>query len=169
MLSYINGDLEAFETLYLRHSGKVMGYLNSRLASRDEAEDVFQEAFVKLHRYRFKYEDDVPFLPWLFIMVKNTLIDHVRKRDTRHRHIQSNADHIDNVVDESLEGLPVIASISQLSSLDTRQRQILELRFNEDLSFEEIATRMETSPTNVRKIVSRAIQKLRGLMSGKET
>ena len=70
MQVYINGDIEAFQALYQRHKGRAMGYLNARLANQEEAEDVFQDVFTKLHRYRFKYEQDVPFLPWLFTIVK---------------------------------------------------------------------------------------------------
>ncbi len=168
MQAYINGDTDAFQTLYQRHKGRVLGYLNSRIASQDEAEEVFQEAFTKLHRYRFKYEKDVPFLPWLFTIVKNTLIDHIRKRETRHKYLQSNPEQVENAPDEREDSLSIAEAISELSSLDIKQRQVLELRFNEDLSFADIAARLETSQTNVRKIVSRAIQKLRGLILGKE-
>ncbi len=166
MQAYINGNTEAFQTLYQRHKGRVLGYLNSRMASQDEAEDVFQEAFAKLHRYRFKYENEIPFLPWLFTIVKNTLIDHIRKRDTRNKYLQTNPEQVENTSDEIETSLPIAEAISELSSLGTKQRQVLELRFNEDLSFADIAARLDTSQTNVRKIVSRAIQKLRGLMLG---
>ena len=168
MQAYINGDIEAFQTLYQRHKGRVLGYLNSRIANQDEAEDVFQDAFSKLHRYRFKYEKEIPFLPWLFTIVKNTLIDHVRKRETRNKYLQSNPELVDHAPDEREAGLSIAEAISELSSLGTKQREALELRFNEDLSFEDIAARMQTSQTNVRKIVSRSIQKLRDLMLGKE-
>jgi RNA polymerase sigma-70 factor (ECF subfamily) len=45
MQAYIKGDIKAFQTLYQRHKGRVLGYLNSRLKTQDEAEDVFQEVF----------------------------------------------------------------------------------------------------------------------------
>ena len=168
MQNYINGDVEAFHILYHRHKGRVLGYLNSRLESQDEAEDVFQEVFTKLHKYRFKYKKDIPFLPWLFTVVKNTLIDHIRKNATRNKHIQLGAEQINNAQNIKEENLSIAEAISELSSLSNKQRQAIELRFNDDLSFEDIAIRMNTSQTNVRKIVSRAIQKLRGLMLGKE-
>lgn len=168
MQAYINGDIEAFQTLYQRHKGRILGYLNSRMESQDEAEDVFQEVFTKLHRYRFKYKEDIPFIAWLFTIVKNTLIDHVRKCATRNKYLQSNPVQVDNALNEREASLSIAEAIAELSSLSTKQRQAIELRFNEDLSFEDIATRMNTSQTNVRKIVSRAIQKLRGLMLGKD-
>jgi DNA-directed RNA polymerase specialized sigma24 family protein len=49
MQAYADGDMEAFTLLYQRHRGKVLGYLVSRLKDRDEAEEVFQVAFAKLH------------------------------------------------------------------------------------------------------------------------
>lgn len=168
MQSYINGDIEAFQILYQRHKGRVLGYLNYRMKNQDEAEDVFQEVFTKLHKYRFKYKENIPFIAWLFTIVKNTLIDHIRKCATRNKYLQSNHEQVNNMQHEKEACLPIAEAISELSSLSTKQRQAIELRFNEDLSFENIATRMNTSQTNVRKIVSRAIQKLRSLMLGKE-
>ncbi len=168
MQAYINGDIEAFQMLYQRHKGRVLGYLNSRVATQDEAEDIFQEVFIKLHRYRFKYDKDVPLLPWLYTIVKNTLIDHIRKRETQNKYLQPNHEQVESAPDERGASPPIAEAISELSSLGKKQRQVLELRFDEDLSFEDIAARMDISQTNARKIVSRAIQKLRGLMFGKE-
>ena len=168
MQAYIKGDIKAFQTLYQRHKGRVMGYLNSRLKSQDEAEEVFQEVFTKLHGYRLKYKEDVPFLAWLFTIVKNALIDHIRKRGTQNKYLQSDPEQVSNAPDERVASLSIAEAISELSSLSTKQRQALELRFNEDLSFADIAARMNISQSNTRQIVSRAIRQLRGLMSGKE-
>jgi RNA polymerase sigma factor (sigma-70 family) len=168
MHSYVNGDISAFQTLYQRYKGRVYGYLYSRLNNSDEAEEVFQEIFAKFHGHRFEYEDDIPFIAWLFTIVKNALIDHIRKRGTYKKYLQLDSDYVDNATDNSVTSLPIADAISELSSLSTTQRQVLEMRFNEGLSFEDIAAHIKTTQSNTRQIVSRAIRQLRRLMSGKE-
>jgi RNA polymerase sigma factor (sigma-70 family) len=100
--------------------------------------------------------------------VKNALIDHIRKRGTYKKYLQLDSDYVDNATDNSVTSLPIADAISELSSLSTTQRQVLEMRFNEGLSFEDIAAHIKTTQSNTRQIVSRAIRQLRRLMSGKE-
>lgn len=85
MLAYVEDDMEAFELLYHRHKDRILGFLLARLRDRSEAEDVFQAVFTKLHRKRHQYRPEIPFLPWLFTLARNTLIDHVRKRQVEGR------------------------------------------------------------------------------------
>ena len=168
MLAYIAGDMEAFEALYGRHKGQVFGFLLARLKDRSEAEDVFQAVFSKLHRKRQQYRPEIPFLPWLFTLARNTLIDHVRKRDAEGKHVTATEAAIDDYAAPVADTSPIAAGVAELSRLNESQRQALELRFNQGLTFAEIAEQLQTSPDNSRQLVSRAIRKLRSLMLGKE-
>lgn len=168
MQAYIQGDMEAFRMLYLRHKNRVMGYLNARLKSQDEAEDVFQEVFSKLHTNRLKYKDSVPFIAWLFTIAKNTLIDHIRKQTTQKKYFQLDHEKAANVPDVKINNISIAEAFSELSTLNAKQRQTLELRFNDDLSFSDIAAYLDTSSSNIRQIISRATRLLRGLMSDKD-
>lgn len=168
MQAYVEGDTEAFQALYERHKARVFGFLVDRLKSRTEAEEVFQEAFAKLHANRFRYRQEVPFLPWFFTIVKNSLVDHVRKRGTRGKYLELSPEAVTTAPDAQDVRQDVNEAIAELASLNREQRMLLSMRFNEGLSFAEIAESMAISQPNARKIVSRAIQKLRGLMAGKE-
>ncbi len=168
MQAYAKGDMQAFLTLYQRHKARVLGFLIAKLSSKAEAEDVFQEVFVKLHNHRFKYTENIHFLPWLFTIVRNASIDHLRKQQTRGKYIQVSSEEIDSALDEHTTAQDISEAVSELSSLSADQRQMLGMRFNDGLSFAEISEHMNLSPLNARKIVSRAILKLRSLMSGKE-
>lgn len=168
MRAYIKGDMQAFRTLYQRHKGRVLGFLCTRLGGQEEAEEVFQDVFFKVHRHRFSYRDDVPFLAWLFTIARNAAIDHARKTSTREKYVSLNPDEVENASDEPATNHLLSETIEGLSSLNDNQRQLLALRFSEGLSFSEIADSMNLSQSNARKIVSRAINKLRSLMSNKE-
>ncbi len=164
MLSYLDGDFEAFESLYARHRNRIFGFLMKRLKDRGEAEDVFQSVFDKLHRKRGQYRKDIPFLPWLFTLVRNTLIDHLRKKATQDKYLTFSGKLVEAYSVPASEGLSINAAIAELSSLNENQRQALELRFNQGLTFNEIAEQMQTSTDNSRQIISRAVRKLRKLV-----
>ncbi|BCR06068.1 RNA polymerase sigma factor [Desulfuromonas versatilis] len=168
MLAYSEGDMEAFEVLYARHKSRVFGFLLTRLKNRDDAEDVFQAVFSRLHRGRHRYRAEIPFLPWLFTIARNTLIDHVRKGETYARHITSSEQAVEAYAAPEAGTDPLRTTIAQLARLNESQRRALEMRFEEGLSFAEIAQRTQTSADNARQIISRAIRRLRGLMVNQE-
>lgn len=168
MMAYLEGDMTAFQALFHRHKGRVLGYLISRLNNRDEAEDVFQETFAKLHAKRFLYKSGVPFLPWLFTITKNAMVDYIRKRDTRAKYIKPGEEAVERSAAEERESPPIGETIAGLTSLSPQQRRVLEMRFNEGLSFDDIAAQLNTTGVNARQIASRAVRKLRSLMTGKE-
>jgi len=168
MVAYVDGDTEAFDILYGRHKGRVMGFLMTKLRDRNEVEDVFQTAFAKLHNARHKYHHDIPFLPWLFTITRNALVDHVRKKGVHDRHITISEEFVDGYAEPVVDQTPIEATFAELSKLNESQRHALELRFNQGLTFAEIAEQMQTSAENTRQLVSRAVRKLRSLMVKKE-
>ncbi|MBW2250618.1 MAG: sigma-70 family RNA polymerase sigma factor [Deltaproteobacteria bacterium] len=168
MVAYRKGDFSAFQILYKRHKRRLMGYLITKLKDQDEAEDVFQSVFVKLHVGRFNYKEDIPFLPWIFTIARNAMIDHIRKKETYKKHISVDTEYISSsAAEDKSEPLSIGAAISEFSSLSDSQRQALELRFNDGLSFEDIGKHMKITPSNARQIASRAVRALRNLITGK--
>jgi RNA polymerase sigma-70 factor (ECF subfamily) len=167
MQAYADDDLEAFEALYRRHRGRLFGFLVGRLKNRSEAEEVFQTVFAKLHQGRRSYRREVPFLPWFFTIARNALIDHLRRQQRQPQVILSE-EAVAVCAAPARSDVPIGAAIAELSSLSAAQRQALELRFNQGLSFQEIAEELELSTSNARQIVSRAVARLRRLMIGKE-
>lgn len=168
MLSYVDGDMEAFQVLYQRHKGRVFGFLMNRLKDRSDAEDIFQTVFSKLHRNRHHYRQDVPFLPWLFTLVRNTLIDSLRKKHTYGQYVIVSEQAVETYGAPVSDASSAQAVFSGLTTLTESQRQALELRFDQGLSFAEIAEEMRTSADNARQMISRAVRKLRSLMERKE-
>jgi RNA polymerase sigma factor (sigma-70 family) len=172
MREYQMGNEEAFSVLYERYSGKVYGYLQNRLKDRVWVDDVFQATFVKLHQARNRYDTGFPFAPWLFTVCKSVLVDQIRARNRIQEDL--NPFEIDKAISPEL-ALPVMVGGSIESDITARiallpgaQREALELRFGvEELPFEEIARRLETSPANARQLVSRGIRRVRVLMRNK--
>jgi RNA polymerase sigma factor (sigma-70 family) len=164
MIAYQKGESAAFDILYKRHSGRVYGFLKLRLRDRAQVDDVFQGTFLKLHDHRAQYNDSLPFTPWLFTICRSVLVDAVRKNATiREDHESIDIETVPAQSPESALELP------DLTLLSADQRRAIELRYRQELSFEEIAKKLETSPTNARQLISRAVTKLRNLSKSKRS
>lgn len=155
MSSYARGEYPAFQELYYRHSGRVLGFLCKRLNSKVDAEDVMQTVFLKLHQSRHRYDLKLPFLTWLFAITRNALIDHIRKLKKTTVELDASM-----VAEEAPSGTEFS---NVLKHLPEGQRKVLELRFSEGLSFEEISNRAGISEISARKRVSRALKKIKEL------
>jgi len=159
MTLYQTGDMQAFETLYRRHSERVLAYLCKK-TSEQNARDLLQDTFLKLHRARHQYSSQYPFLPWLFAITRNALVDLVRSKEMRIS--RESASQVETLAaSEDLNWVPDL--LHALQTLPANQRRAIELRYQSDWTFEQIAKEMETTPVNIRQMISRGIKKLRGI------
>ncbi len=157
MTAYQLGDERAFDVLYSRYSGKVYGFLKKRIYDKSSADDVFQATFFKLHSARSQYNQAFPFAPWLFTICRSVLTDSLRKKARTQEDLNENAIEKVAVEPPSYES----DRLPDLSFLPVQQRQAIELRYGQDLSFADISKHLETSSSNVRQLISRAIRKLK--------
>lgn len=164
MALYQSGDEMAFGTLYQRHSGRVFDFLQ-RKTSPQNARDILQEAFLKLHRSRHQYSVQYPFLPWLFAITRNALVDFVRLNESK---IAKGSVAELDLPSESAEPDATWTDdlTAALETLPAPQRRAIELRYLSEWTFEKIAADMKTSPINARQLISRGIKKLRSGLGG---
>lgn len=159
MQLYKGGEYAAFETLYERHSTRVQAFLRRKLHDTALADEVFQDTFMKLHRFRSRYQNGLPFLPWLFTIARNALNDLLRRQAHLFAHTLTEA---------SSPATPEAAfQLSELKlSLSDREWQAMNMRLVENKSFVSIALTLETSVDNVRQIISRAGRRFKSLLRG---
>lgn len=158
---YQKGDFSAFQEIYLRHSKKVYHYLKVKTNSLESAQDLMQEVFEKLHHNRDKYNSQYPFLPWVFTISRNTLLDHYKKAESK---LIKNSISKEGVLEKMVE--PVFMGSNQdfsevLKNLSPIQKRAIELRYLNDWSFNQIAIELSTSEDNIRQTISRGIKKLK--------
>lgn len=156
---YKDGESMAFDILYMRHKDKVYGYLKKRLFC-EEVDDLFQLTFIKLHRSRELYDDKYEFLPWLYTISRSVLLDHFKKVKNRPNFTQipDGLESIETDLDNDLD-------LEQFD-LAKKEKEALELKFSDDLDYEEMAKKLNTSQANSRKIISRALAKMRNSFKG---
>ena len=80
MLAYRQGDAGAFETLYGRHKGPLYRYVLRSLRERAQAEELYQEIWMRVIEARGRYTVQAKFTTWLYAIAHHRLVDHWRKR-----------------------------------------------------------------------------------------
>ncbi len=164
MSAYITGDEAAFAVIYDRYSGKIYSFLQKKLKAREETDEVFQKVFLKFHSTRKNYNSSYPLLQWLYVVARTSLLDHFRSLN---RQIKTDEMPIDlNLLELSQEShqgtLSEEREVEILNSLSAHQRQIVEMRFIDDLTYEEISEALNKSQDSIRQTISRAFKKIRG-------
>jgi RNA polymerase sigma-70 factor (ECF subfamily) len=159
------GDREGFAELYLRYFDRVYGYVTMVLRDRHEAEDVTQQVFVQVLESLPGYERRrQPFRAWLFVLVRNLMVDELRKRNrldvVEPRTLERERERIENG-DPDLSALGWITDrdlMLFIERLPVQHRQVLLLRYMLDLTSREVAAILGRSPADVRKIQERALR-----------
>ena len=159
MQHYQEGHASAFDLLFERHRQKVWAFLLKRLSNRENAEEVFQMTWIKLHESRFRYDPDFPFLPWVFLIARQNLIDWVR-RSKKHFASASSEDLLKNIpAPEKEDPAPSIESF--LNEMTPDERELYEAHFVDDQTFDEIAKQTDLASATLRKRFSRMILRLK--------
>src|SRR3954447_8726190 len=137
----LRGDLRAFEALVERHRDVVVR-VAARIAGREEAEDVSQDAFLRAFHRLGRYRADASFRAWLLQIAHNAAVDHISRR--RPEPLEDVAEDPEQAVArlpaERLESRERITRLERkLRGLSPEARIALVLRDIEGLSYEEIA------------------------------
>jgi RNA polymerase sigma-70 factor (ECF subfamily) len=174
------GDLEAFDTLIRRHQDRVYNQAWRLLGDHDEASDLAQEVFVRVFRKLHLYRGDAAFSTWLYRVTHNLAKNRWKQmeRQGRSRTISLDApsphDDDDRPLDKpdtapgpraEAEGREMLGHLQrELLELGFEHRQVLLLRFVENLSYEEIAEALDANLGTVKSRICRARQELRERM-----
>lgn len=147
---YAGGNDTAFDVLLARHQGKLFSYICFIVHNRDVAEDIFQETFVKaiITIRQGRYVETGKFLAWLTRIAHNLIIDFFRQE--RNENLISNdetdADLFNNVrlaetniemqmvTEQTLDDVRML-----MERLPANQREVVYMRYYQELSFKEIA------------------------------
>ncbi len=154
--AYVSGDNSAFDSLLARHQDRVMTYILRLVKDEDLANDLFQETFVKaiMTIKQGRYQSDGKFGAWITRIAHNHIIDHFRQEKALAT-ISADNDDVDvlnrkELSDGTIEDLMIydqtLTDVRRLVELlPSEQKQVLMMRYYENLSFKEIAERTGVS------------------------
>lgn len=148
--SYIKGDNRSIELLILRHKSKVYSYISLYIRSRDLADDIFQDTFMKVVQSirAGRYQDDGRFLSWVMRIAHNLIIDHFRREKqlglVLNDDYESDLFNSKRLADDNVEDVMVRRQVLRdvrrlIGELPEDQREVVIMRHYAGMSFKEIA------------------------------
>jgi RNA polymerase sigma-70 factor (ECF subfamily) len=176
-------DVALLHELVEQYQFRLVRYLIYLLGRRDAVvDDLVQETWLRVLEHGRSYNGRSRFEPWLFTIARNLTVDHLRKR--RIFSLDSNADSNDqrlqdrehpSLISSAPSPFELAARTEEahriahtLGSLEPIYREALVLRFQEELSLQEISTVMGVPLTTVSSRIYRALATLRAQMEGEE-
>ena len=169
------GDRAAFDSVVRLYDQNVLRLALQVIGSPEEARDVYQEAFLKVYRSIGQFREESKFSTWLYRVVMNVCLDHLRRQQSRKEVAvpaaqEGETDLLQAIQDESPAVNPERATHSQeiahrirlaLDRLNPRERMVFELKHYQGLKLRVIGEICKTTEQTAKNCLSRATQKLR--------
>ena len=166
------GDRAAFGELVKLYQKRAYAIAYSFVGNREDALEIAQDAFVKAYKAMSRFDTDLPFFPWLYRIVRNTSLNHIKKRNRR------GETSLDGLMDSGVDfaskhrGPEAKAALGELRDrislsmqrISEPQREILTLRHVHELSYNEIAECLDIPRGTVMSRLHGARQSLRRVM-----
>ena len=175
------GSRTAFDTLVRQYEHQVLRLALHLTGSEHDAEDIYQEAFLKAYRYLGNFRFECSFYTWIYRIVTNLCLDQLRRRKTRRE------DHA-VVVDRAGDEIDLLASVSDdrsfsnpareldrkvlgeriqaaLGKLTPRERMVFELKHYQGLRLRTIGEMLNTTEETAKNTLFRATKKLRAQLA----
>ena len=176
------GSRAAFDALVRQYEHQVLRLALHLTGSEHDAEDIYQEAFLKAYRYLNNFRFECSFYTWIYRIVTNLCLDQLRRKKTRREDSAV-------VVDHSGDEIDVMASVSDdrafsnpgreldrkvlgariqdaLETLTPRERMVFELKHYQGLRLRTIGEMLHTTEETAKNTLFRATKKLRSQLAG---
>jgi RNA polymerase sigma-70 factor (ECF subfamily) len=176
------GSRAAFDTLVRQYDQRVLRLALHLTGSEHDAEDIYQEAFLKAFRYIGNFRFECSFYTWIYRIVTNLCLDQLRRRKTRREdrsvvlnHSGEEMDLLASVSDDrsfsnpakelerKLQGERIKAALEKLTP---RERMVFELKHYQGLRLRVIGEMLNTTEETAKNTLFRATKKLRVQLAG---
>jgi RNA polymerase sigma-70 factor (ECF subfamily) len=169
MLAYAGGDAGAFEALYARHKGALYRFVLRSVKARGEAEELFQEIWMRAIEARTRYTPQAKFSTWLYTIAHNRVVDHWRSRGLALVSLDDEENPAPDVAagpgaepHRQLEARQTLERLSAaLAALPLAQREAFLLHHEGELTVAEIAAVTGSGEEAAKSRLRYAMNKLR--------
>jgi RNA polymerase sigma-70 factor (ECF subfamily) len=172
-----NGRVDAFEILVERYRQRLYAYIGRMVGNPSEAEDLFQDTFMKVYHHLDGFRDEGRFRPWLYRIATNTCRDHLRRRKLRRAfsldarmspedlslgdRLASNAPNPEEKAAEAELAQRLAAAVQKLSP---RHRAVFLMARYDGMSYDEIAHSLKIPVGTVKSRMNKAVNTLLGAL-----
>ncbi len=177
--AYAEGENEAFDVLLRRHQDRIFNYILRIIKNEDIANDIFQDTFVKAIQTirQGRYTENGKFPAWISRIAHNLIIDYYRQEKSEN-HQSADLNEIDvlnrkELCEDTIEDVMVHNQIRNdvkylIEELPELQREVLKMRYYQNLSFKEIAEATGVSINTALGRMRYAILNLRRIANEKD-
>jgi RNA polymerase sigma-70 factor, ECF subfamily len=169
----LGGHAGEFRELMLRYQGRAYTVSYRILCRREDAEDVVQDTFLRVYRNLSTYREQDRFWPWLRRIAVNCCLERLRRKQSREQPDDFTDESLGiacSAEEEALRNVTLEMISDAVAELPERLRIVMVLRYQEELSYKEIAELIGEPQTTVqvrlyraRKMVSRKLVVLDGV------
>ncbi len=159
-----NGDQSAFGLIICRYQQALVNFFRKMGVNNDE-EDLAQETFVKLFKFRDRYRPRAKFKTFLYFVARRIYVDYVRKRAREKTGVEGFVEHLE-VTKETGDGSSArkAAAVEALQLLSEEMRSVVVMNIYQGLKYHEIAEVIEIPVGTVKTRMFYALRKLREVM-----
>jgi RNA polymerase sigma-70 factor, ECF subfamily len=162
MTRYQHADPAAPGELVRRISPPLLRYFGAVRADREDAQDMLQDCWIRIHRSRHTYRASEPVMPWIYAIARHTRLDAYRKRrrlESREQLVAAVPEHLHHTMPEAA---PVPDAFEQrVAILPEAQREVIVMLKVSGMSLEEVAKATSTTIGAVKQKAHRAYSTLR--------
>jgi len=157
-----DGSLDYLNEIFNRYNKRLYNYFLKSTLSKSESDDLIQELFIRIIKYKKSFREEHAFEHWIFQIARNMVKDHFKKLKVHHDRF--------NLVDEypELENEEDKAHIEKerhlykaLQALSADKRELLVLSKFQGMKYEQLAKMRETTVANIKVQVHRTIKELK--------
>lgn len=153
----------ALELFYNETAHLVFSFCRKKGITTENSEDIVQIVYTQIYKKRVQYKPDYSPLAWLFVITKSEAKDYLKKSAIYGEYLKDYELFID-LSQNDIANPITFQKVKDLdlSSLKSLEKTALEQRYFQEKDFSQIAESLGVTETNARKIISRAIKKLKG-------
>ncbi len=145
------GKRKPFELIIEYYKNRLYGYVLKQVKNTQDAEDILQEVFFKAYRKIDQYHSDQSFTGWMIAISRNTVIDFMRKKTNVLPLFEDQTLSDPHSPESLLLGKEFSIELdTQIHKLPEKYQTVILLKYFEELSYEEIAKRLDISPNKVK-------------------
>jgi RNA polymerase sigma-70 factor (ECF subfamily) len=173
--SFLNGNESAFNLIVLKYQKKIYWIIRKMVIDHDDADDITQEVFIKLYRSLGNFRGDSALYTYLYRMAVNYALNHLKKNklinsrimnfDEESYRLKSDGENIDEKLDANEKTRLLKKAIS---GLPEKQMAVFNMRFYDNLSYDEISKILKTSAGGLKANYFHAVKKIGQIIKNKK-
>lgn len=144
------GDVNSFEYFVSLYEKRIYGLIYNIVHNHSLAEDLTQDAFVKIYQNIYKYNPEYPIEPWIFKIAYNLTLNYLKKNKIKEVEMKEELTVDDVFEDYIIESQEIETILKEIQTFKADSSVILRLRIIEDFTFDEIAEMLDTSASSVK-------------------